>query len=109
MKNLLKKLGFSSLILLGTSINAFAVPGDYDADGKSDLSVALVDRSAGTTAWLTRLTNGATPLCWTFSKAADALTAGRFYVGDAKFYPAIVLLTSTCVPLGGSVKTPNNS
>ena len=88
---------------------ANAVPGDFDADGKSDLSVTLVDRTKGTTAWLTRLTNGDTPKFWTFNKAADALASGRFYTNDSKYYPAIVRVTSSTVPLEWTFKTPTNT
>lgn len=91
------------------SQTTLAAPGDFDADGTSDLSVTLVDRNAGTTAWLTRLTNGSTPLFWTFNKAADAFAIGRFYSGNSRYYPAIVRVTSASQPLEWTFKTAANT
>lgn len=101
------------LFLLASSVvfmnSVLAAPGDFDGDEKSDLSVALVDRNSGTTAWLTRLSSGLNPLFWTFNKAADALVAGRFYQGNSKYYPAIIRVTSTAVPLEWTFKTATNT
>jgi len=95
--NIYKKLK-KTLIVLSlvsfTSNNVFALPNDFDADGTSDMSVALVDRSKKTTAWLTKFSNGAAPKFSTFNLPADALVSMRYYAGDPKFYPGIVYVRS---------------
>lgn len=105
----LLKLTALSLILASPAYSSPNVVGDFDADGKSDLSVALVNRTSNSTAWLTRLTSGAAPLSWNFNKAADALVIGRFYSANPKYYPAIVRVTSTTQPLEWTFKTATNS
>ncbi len=103
---IISKIVVSAILVMALVTSAQAVPGDYDGDGTSDLSVALVNRSNNTTAWLTRLSNGATPLFWTFFKAADALVSGRFYAGDIRYYPGVVRVTSASEPLDWTVKSP---
>lgn len=98
----------STLLPLSASAQS-PVIGDYDGDGTSDMSVALVDRSLNTTAYLTRLSNGASPLFWTWpGVAADAFASGRYF-GDGKTYPAIVKVNSSETPLQWNFKRPDNT
>ena len=83
---------------------ALAVPGDFDGDGTSDMSVAAINRTRNTTTWSTRLTNGAGVLNWSFPQYADALVSGRFYPGNSKYYPGLVKVTRTTEPLLWVVK-----
>src|SRR5690606_6416877 len=82
--------------------------GDFNGDGYSDLSVALVDRSARTTAWLTWLSNGDGNLFWTWGLPGDALVTGHFY-GDGKYYPGIVFVRSLQTPLEWYIKNPQGT
>ncbi len=109
--HLLKKIKtFCSVmtLVMVLSTDSFAVPGDFDADGTSDLSVALVDRATNTTAWLTRRTNGASPFFWTFNSAADALASMRFHTGDPRYYPAIIRVVDIGQPLEWRIKNSAN-
>ncbi|MDD2942444.1 MAG: hypothetical protein PHC51_05685 [bacterium] len=105
-----KKLLALLLVLLPAT--AFAVPGDYDGDGTSDFSVALVAKSSsanvGNTAWLTRPTNNSTPLFWTWNVPADAFVAGRFFLDNPRYYPGAVWVRSSSLPLEWYIKTPEN-
>jgi hypothetical protein len=103
---ILKKIKIlSTLMVVGCLGSALAVPGDYDADGTSDLSVALVNKTAKTTAWLTRPTNGGSALFWTWGLPGDALVSGRFHPNDPKYYPGIVYVRSSSFPLEWYIKT----
>lgn len=103
--------GYLIFLLVALSVivpaTAFAVPGDYDGDGRSDLSVALASRSSsgnsGTTAWLTRLATGATS-SWNWNIPADAYVTGRFFSGDSRYYPGIVWVRSSTLPLEWYIK-----
>lgn len=98
--------------LIVNPVSAWATPGDYDADGKADLSVALASKNSstntGATAWLTRLSSGANPLFWTWNIPADAYVSGRFFVGDSRYYPGIVWVRSSSLPLEWYIKNPSN-
>ncbi len=83
---------------------AFSVPGDFDGDGTSDLSLGLVDRSSSSTAWLTRLTNVSQPLFWNFSVPADAFVTGRFFLNDPKYYPGVIYVRNASLPLEWYIK-----
>ena len=91
---------------------SFAAPGDFDGDGTSDLSVALVSKNTssntGTTAWLTRLSNGQPSLFYTWGIPADAYVTGRFYAGNNKYYPGIVWVRSAALPLEWYIKDAQN-
>jgi len=91
-------------IMLTFMTTANAVPGDYDGDGTSDLSVALTDKATSYTAWLTRPTNGSTPLFWTWGLAGDAFISGRFHKNDSRYYPGIVYVRSATLPLEWYIK-----
>lgn len=108
MKRLSVGLSVFALALL-VSTYSHAVPGDYDGDGLSDMSVALVNKSTKYTAWLTRLTNGSPAKFWTWGLPADALVAGRFFAGDAKYYPGIVYVRSSAFPLEWYIKNAANT
>jgi|GEM_PF-5633860 len=100
------------LLLLGLSTVALAAPGDYDGDGKSDLSVGLVSKNTssntGTTAWLTRNSSGAPSSFWTWQHPADAFVAGRFFLDNQKYYPGIIWVRSSSSPLEWYIKNPSN-
>ena len=66
-----------------------AAEGDYNGDGVSDLSVALVYRSSNSTAWLTRL-NAGQYLFWTFPVAGDAFVAGSYFGERETLPPGLV-------------------
>lgn len=97
---------------IGVPQSAFAVPGDFDGDGTSDMSVGLVGgdraRNIGATAWLTRPTNGGTPLFWTWTVPADAYVSGRFYVNDSRYYPGVVWVRDSNSPLEWYIKNAAN-
>ncbi len=99
------------LILAGdvlvSDVQAAPAQGDFNGDGLSDLSVALVNRNAGTTAWLTR-TGASTSLFWNFTKPGDALVSGKWF-GDGKTYPGLVWVRSATLPLEWYVKNPQGS
>ena len=99
---------FIAAVLLSSSV-AWSAPtlGDYNGDSVSDLSVALVYPSDQSTAWLTRH-NADSFSFWTFDVPADALVAGHWY-GDQKFYPGLVYVRSTNIPLEWHVKNPQGS
>jgi hypothetical protein len=109
----MKKIPFLSLLLsltflLPISLHAQAI-GDYDGDGTSDLSLALVDRARNYTAYLTRRTGAPNaPLFWEWNVAADALAPGKYF-GDGKTYPALVRVTSIQEPLSWHFKRPDGS
>ena len=107
LKNIINAVCISAL-LLNLSKYAYAVPGDFDGDGTSDLSVALVDRAAKSTAWLTRPSNGLTPKFWTFNVPADALVSMRYFAGDSRYYPGIVSVKDSKLPLEWYVKNSSN-
>jgi len=86
------------------SAQAAPAPGDYNFDGKSDLAVALVNKQAGTTAWLTRL-DATSSLFWSFNTPADALVTGKWY-RDNKTYPGIVYVRDARQPLQWYLKNP---
>jgi len=99
----------TALLIFCMSGLAYAVPGDFDADGTSDLSVALANKSTNYTAWLTRPTNGGNSLFWTWGLPADAYVSGRFFVGDSKYYPGIVYVRSSSFPLEWYIKNSANT
>ncbi len=107
-KSIFQKIIYGALAAVGTiSANiadVSAAPGDYDGDGMSDLSVALVDRGTNSTAWLTRLTNGANPLFWGFNVPADAFVTGKFYKNSNRNFPGVVYVSSANDPLEWYVK-----
>ena len=87
MKTLAVRLALMAAMLCS---NAFAIPGDYTGDGKADLVVAEVNRTASKTAWSVldlagNLTN------FDLNAAADYFVPGD-YDGDGKTEPAIVSL-----------------
>jgi hypothetical protein len=96
-------------VALSTTNNSYARPGDFDADGTSDLSVALVERSFQRTAWATRLSSGATPLFWTFNVAADALVSMRYHTGDPRYYPGVIFVRDANRPLEWYIKNALNN
>ena len=91
---------------------AFAAPGDFDGDNTSDISVGISyrnsSRNAGSSAWLTRLTNGSPSLFWTWTVPADAYASGRFYPGDHKYYPAVIWVRDSRKPLEWYLKNGAN-
>ncbi len=91
--------------LLLFAANAFAAPGDYDGDGKSDLGLALVNKSSGTTVWAARLASGASPLLYTFPVPGDALVLGKFDKNSPRFTPGVVYVRSASKPLEWYIKT----
>ncbi|MFN8390223.1 MAG: VCBS repeat-containing protein [Bdellovibrionota bacterium] len=92
----------------GLSATAHAAPaqGDFNGDGISDLSVALVDKRAKSTAWLTRLTQRDSSYFWTFGVPGDALITGQFYP-DHRTYPGVVWVRDAKLPLEWYIKTPS--
>lgn len=82
---------------------AAATPGDFDGDGAADLSVGISYRPSskniGSSAWLTRLSNGDSPLFWSWSVPADAYAIGRFYPSDQRYYPAVIWVRDSRKPL----------
>ena len=95
--------------VLGSVSNAQAVPGDYNADGLSDLSVALSVKASKYSAWMTRLSNSGDFKFWSWGLPADAYVSGRFYVGDANYYPGIVYVRSSSFPLEWYIKNAANT
>lgn len=95
-----------SLLFSGSHVVAQAI-GDYDGDGTSDISVAI-SYSNGTSAYLTRLTSGATPKFWSWNRKADAFAPGMFW-GNRITYPAIVEIEDQGTPLRWTFKTPSNT
>ena len=91
---------------------ALAVPGDFDGDTTSDISVGITyrdrSRNAGSSAWLTRPTNGSPALFWTWTVPADAYVSGRFYSGDQKYYPGVVWVRDSRKPLEWHLKNSAN-
>lgn len=89
-----------------------AAPGDFDGDGLSDHSVALVNKNVsnntGNTAWLTRLAGGGLPYFWTWNVPADAFVTGRYFAGDSRYYPGVVWVRSAQLPLEWYIKNPAN-
>ena len=78
-----------------------STPGDYDGNNSADLAVALV--TGNTTAWLSRLSPGGSPLFFQFNNRADAFVTGRFFP-DNKTYPGIVTVTGSQAPLLWTIK-----
>ena len=95
-----------SLILstLSAASTALAVPGDYDGDGKSDLAVALVDRTNGITDWVARGSSGSN-VSFRFTVPGDALVSGVFF-NDGKTYPGVVYVRDSRIPLEWHIKAP---
>lgn len=104
--NLSSIFSFLFVLSMASSAQSQAI-GDYDGDGTSDISVAIT-YSNGTSAYLTRLTNGATPKFWSWNRRADAFAAGMFW-GNRITYPAIVELEDQGLPLRWTFKTPSNT
>jgi hypothetical protein len=109
----MKNTYFLSLLL----VLFFAIPldagaqavGDYDGDGTSDLSLALVDRGRNYTAYLTRRSGAPdTPFFWEFNVAADAFAPGKYF-GDGRIYPGIVRVIAVGQPLQWHFKRPDGS
>lgn len=107
----MKKLLLLSALSFFLSINTASAQvelGDFNGDGSSDLSVALVNRTAGTTAWLSRTGDTLAPGFWTWALPGDALVSGHFF-GDGRYYPGIVYVRSVQSPLEWYVKNPQGT
>jgi len=103
----------NSAILVGTiliaSLSAVAqVPGDYDLDGKADLAVATVDKTAKTTTMVARSSSTSGSLTYSFAAAAESVVTGRWY-SDHKTYPGIVYVKGTGLPLEWAIKNPQGT
>lgn len=100
----------TALALQFSMLSAHAQPsrGDADGDGLDDVAVALVDRSARSTAWLTRLSSGAAPLFYVFNVPGDALVQGRFFAENRSF-PGVVHVRDASRPLEWYIKAPGGS
>lgn len=94
-----------ALLTLAKEVLAAPALGDYNGDGSSDLAVAQVDRRAGTTAWLARLSNRSDFGYWTFGVPGDALVTGKWF-GDGKTYPGVVWVRDAKLPLEWYLKNP---
>jgi hypothetical protein len=88
--------------------SAIAAPtqGDYDADGRADLSVAIVYPETRSSAWLTRMSGGGFGF-WNFSVPADAFVSGNYF-GNNRYYPGVVYVRDATKPLEWYIKTPSN-
>ncbi len=74
------------------SLRTTRVKGDFNGDGKSDMTVASVDRSAGTTTWAV-LHNDSTTSSFVTAASGDALTPGDFD-GNGTTQPGVVFVRS---------------
>jgi hypothetical protein len=111
-KKIFAALGFFFLFmpaLFVDAVHAIPAPGDFDGDGRSDLTVAEVDRAAQSTVWYVRLTSGAPALGYIFPGAADALVTGRFYAGDPRVFPGIVRVVDAAQPLEWTIRNPSGT
>lgn len=100
----------AALLLLLYPQTTLAKPaslGDFNGDGRSDLSVALVNRQENSTAWLTRA-NAEDWRFWTWDVAADAFVSGNFF-GDGQYHPGIVRVINLETPLEWRIKLPNGN
>lgn len=97
----------SSVIFSGIAFAA--VPGDFDGDSKSDVSVVSVNRDGNNkgTLWTVRNSNGSHTE-FRFSLPGDALVQGNFY-GDGKTYPGIVFVKDAKKPLEWRIKNQDGS
>ena len=89
----------------GQLASAQVVQGDYDLDGKSDLAVANIDKTANTTTFLARSSSGAPNKSFLFAGAADAIVTGKWF-SDRKTYPGMVRVTDPKLPLEWRIKNP---
>ncbi len=107
MKKLILLCAFTFFISVGPAAAQVEL-GDFNGDGTSDLSVAFVDRTAGTTAWLSRTGDTLAPGFWTWGLPGDALVSGHFF-GDGRYYPGIVYVRSAQTPLEWYIKNPSGT
>lgn len=96
---------FAGAICGAQAASAQVVQGDYDKDGKSDLTVANVDKAANTTTVVARSSSGAPNQTFVFNGAADAIVTGKWFA-DRKTYPGIVRATAANLPLEWKIKNP---
>lgn len=97
-------------IFVGHALSdAQAAAGDYDDNGRSDVSVVSVSKSARTTTWFTKRTGVSLPQLFTFTVPGDALIQGRYYAGDDKTYPGVVWVRDAVLPLEWYVKNAQGS
>ncbi len=98
-------------VFLGFSGIAEASPlGDYDGDGRSDISIVKVNREKNNkgTSWTVRHSIDGSQRTYNFSTPGDALIQGDFY-GDGKTYPGVVFVKDAKKPLEWHIKNPDGS
>lgn len=108
IKTYLKLAKISLVTACFATTIAAQVPGDYDGDGKADLSVAAINASAKTTQILVRSSSNGAPLSYSFGVAAEAVVTGRWF-SDTKSYPGIVYSKGAGVPLTWAIRNPQGT
>ena len=99
--------GFLCSTLLLVASVAYAQVGDYNGDELDDIAVALVDRSAGNTAWLAvNPQSGELAHFSTFNIPGDALISGRFFPQFAGVTPGVVFVRDARIPLEWQLRVP---
>ena len=105
MRKLLRFQALTFAFIFGfITTNCYAVPGDFDGDGRSDLSLALGLQNG--TFWAVRLASGGSPLIYVFNVRGDALVTGQFYRNNNQSYPGVVSVRGAQLPLEWYIKTP---
>ncbi len=103
-KYCLNLFGLAVVLSMVTGNANAGVPGDFDANGSSDLSAAKVNRAANTTEWEVRFSPIGNKKGYIFPVAADAFVTGAYYRNDPKVYPGVVHVDDINAPLRWVVK-----
>lgn len=99
-------LGITAVLSLAVDPAAAQnVSGDFDGDGRADLTTVRVDRSRKRTTFAVASSSSGL-LSYRLDEAGDALVTGRFF-GGAKTYPGIVTVRSADEPLEWRILSPN--
>lgn len=109
LKNLGKLIRSCILLVIVAIIPAtcLAVEGDYDGDDSSDLTVALVDREANQSAFLSlNLNSGQYAQFSVFNVPGDALVAGKWWPNDGRTFPGLVYVRPGQQLLEWHLQTP---
>lgn len=99
---------FATLLFCGYGVNAYAVPGDYDGDGRADLAIIDADEPEDKTTVFVRLSSNGNVQPYVFHPFGNWVISGQFY-GNGRTYPGIVSNRGAGQPLRWTITTPSGS